>query len=188
MIPIIFMLVRDSGDESFVLQIYDRFKRLMFKIAGEYGSTPEDREEIFQIAVLRLVNSVSALRKLDASKLPSYIATLTRNTAINYLKHNNVVLKHRANVEEDEIPAGSFSVSPEEYILRKEKWELMLKALGKLSESDRLVLGGKLMLELPDEELAAILGCKPQSVSMKLTRARRRAMWEIMRMEQDDGS
>ena len=112
MIPIVFMFVRDSEDEQFVIQVYNRYKRLMFKIAGEYASSSEDREEIFQNALLRMVSSVNALRKLDESKLPSYIATLTKNTAINYLKHKKVVQKHQANVEEVDTLSGSVSISP----------------------------------------------------------------------------
>ena len=188
MLPVMLLAVQNSEDQRFITEVFNRFQRLMYKIAGEYSSTSEDREEIFQIAVLRLVNSADALHRLNESKLPSYIATLTKNTALNYLKHKEVVLKHFAPIEEEDISADPFSVSPEDYILRREKWQQLLDAISTLSPSDQLVLGGKLILELPDEEMAQILGCKPQSVSMKLTRARRRAIREIKRIEQDDGS
>ena len=44
-----------------------------------------------------------------------------------------------------------------------------------LSSEDRLLLEGKYLLGQKDEALAAILKCKPSSIRMKRTRARRRA-------------
>ena len=46
----------------------------------------------------------------------------------------------------------------------------------KLSEDDQELLWGKYYFELSDAELADLFGCKPASIRMKLSRAKRRAM------------
>ena len=46
----------------------------------------------------------------------------------------------------------------------------------RLTEEEQLLLEGKYILGYEDGELAGMLGCKKDSVRMKLTRARRRAL------------
>lgn len=50
------------------------------------------------------------------------------------------------------------------------------QGLGQLSAEDRALLEGKYILGDSDEMLARTLHCKPSSIRMKLTRARRRAL------------
>ena len=187
MLPFVFLMVQDIVDQAFVGQIYERYRRLIYKITGEYATSPDEQQDLFQLALLRLMINTDVLYELPEAQRSSYIGTLAKNAALNYIKHKNVVLKHTAAVEEDEL-IGGFSLSPEDILLRQEKWELMMQAIGMLSSSDRLVLLGKLFMELSDKEMAATLGCKPQSVSMKLTRAKRRAKQQYMRIVQDEES
>ena len=42
-----------------------------------------------------------------------------------------------------------------------------------MREEEKQLLYGKYLMDLSDAELAQMLGCKPSSVRMKLTRARR---------------
>ena len=65
--------------------------------------------------------------------------------------------------------------SLDDLLLHSDSAEQLWGLWAKLSVQDRILLEGKHILELTDEELASILKCKPASVRMKLTRARRRA-------------
>ena len=42
-----------------------------------------------------------------------------------------------------------------------------------MTESDQLLLLGKYTMDMSDTELAQVINCKPSSIRMKLTRARR---------------
>ena len=53
----------------------------------------------------------------------------------------------------------------------------------RLSEEDRILLEGKYVWGQSDKELAEILHCKPSSIRMKLTRARRRALNNLSEKE-----
>ena len=67
-------------------------------------------------------------------------------------------------------------LSIDEQLLQMEQKEMLVRVLESLSEEDRILLEGKYILEQSDRDLAALLGCKPSSIRMKLTRARRRAL------------
>ncbi|MBQ1711903.1 MAG: sigma-70 family RNA polymerase sigma factor, partial [Firmicutes bacterium] len=60
--------------------------------------------------------------------------------------------------------------------LEKEATKQTVKALlDQLSSRDQLILQSKYILGLNEEEIAAAVGCKPNSVRMLLCRARDRA-------------
>ena len=51
----------------------------------------------------------------------------------------------------------------------------MSRGLGRLSERERDILKYRYLLDMGDEEIARVLGIKPSSVRMYLTRARKNA-------------
>ena len=57
--------------------------------------------------------------------------------------------------------------------MEKERWQELLAAFEEMTESDQLLLLGKYTMDMSDTELAQVINCKPSSIRMKLTRARR---------------
>lgn len=84
--------------------------------------------------------------------------------------------RHASTAEVDEISAVDSEPSPEDVVLLSENLEQFHKAFAKLSMEDQRLLEGRYILDMDDEALAESFHCKPASVRMKLTRARRRAM------------
>lgn len=64
-------------------------------------------------------------------------------------------------------------MSTEVAYLEKERRKELLSAFQSMPEIEQLLLFGKYSMDMSDFELAQIVGCKPSSVRMKLTRARR---------------
>ena len=75
--------------------------------------------------------------------------------------------------------------SLEERILLEEQKEHLIQIWSSLHEEEQLLLEGKYILGYKDTELADMLGCKKDSIRMKLTRARRRA-FQLMTEEEGD--
>lgn len=65
---------------------------------------------------------------------------------------------------------------PEEVALMNERIDEFGKVWMTLPEDTRTLLAGKYILGLSDTELAEQYGCNPNSIRMKLTRARRQAL------------
>ena len=72
-----------------------------------------------------------------------------------------------------------------ERIIFEEQKDRLMQIWGSLPEEDQLLLEGKYILGYKDTELADMLGCKKDSIRMKLTRARRRA-FQLMTEEEGD--
>ena len=111
----------------------------------------------------------------------SYIAAAVRNTAINARKRTQRETAQCVSMEDlpEELPQTQMLGAEIKY-LEKERREALLAKFRELPEPERQLLFGRYMMDLTDAELAAMLGCKPASVRMKLTRARR-ALLEKLR-------
>ena len=74
------------------------------------------------------------------------------------------------------VPAGAAdpAPSPEDAALATERREELVAALRLLRDSDRTVIACRYLLDLPEAETAAVLGCAAGTVKSRLSRALRR--------------
>lgn len=177
MLAFIETLAEDPSDQDFIRDIYEQFYHLMYFTAQKYFKNMDICEEIVQDSLVRLIKQVAALRSLANSYRAAYITSTVRNTAINYLKISQKLNDLVTTLDDEEsLELQSPLLSIDEQLLQMEQKEMLVRVLESLSEDDRILLEGKYVLEQSDRDLAALLGCKPSSIRMKLTRARRRAL------------
>lgn len=187
MFPILLLAVESPDERDFLCRLYSDYHRLMYATAGKYVSDQLEKEDIVQDTLEKMVKNVKYLLQLERCILPSAVVILVRNTAINHAKHLGVVRKHTAYSTGDAstISSAAFIPSVEDMVALNEARDCLDRIWPKLSESDRILLEGKYILGLSGNELAALVGCKPDSVRMKLTRARRNALAEMKRIDFD---
>lgn len=177
MLAFIETLAEDPSDQDFIRDIYEQFYHLMYFTAQKYFKNMDICEKIVQDSLVRLIKQVAALRSLANPYRAAYITSTVRNTAINYLKISQKLNDLVTTLDDEEsLELQSPLLSIDEQLLQMEQKEMLVRVLESLSEDDRILLEGKYVLEQSDRDLAALLGCKPSSIRMKLTRARRRAL------------
>lgn len=71
----------------------------------------------------------------------------------------------------EDRPSGDAAPSPEAVVLERTTRESLLAALSALPERDRLVVGYRYLVELSEEETAAVLGVRRGTVKSRLSRA-----------------
>lgn len=164
--------IEDQSDREFMLWLYEEFHRLMFSTAKEYSVDIQTQEDVVQESLEKLIKKTALLRTKVRPVQAAYIITTVRNTAISLLKKEQA-----ACVLELEIDmADPYAPLPEEILLLKDRNARLSAVWSRLPAQDRFLLEGKYFLDSSDEELAACLHCKPSSIRMKLTRARRKAL------------
>ena len=175
--------IDNAEDREFMLEIYERYKGLMFSIAKEYVSDRSEAEDLVQDSLVKLIKKCSTLKGLSENAMTAYIAYTVKNTAINHLKKQKRRNSRMKLGEIDESDYAYSAPSPEELLLLAERADEFNSHFALLSENDRLLLVSKYILNLNDDELAQTFDCKPDSIRMKLTRARRRAIRLLMEGE-----
>lgn len=165
------------SDRVFILELYRQYYRLMFSTARSCSHEKDICEEVVQESLLKLIKKVPTLKEMPRATLASYIASTTRNTAINYVKRQSKQSARSASLD-DEVLSDLEAPIPslDEMMESSERRERIIAMMERMSIEDRTLLEGKYILDYSDETLAKLLDCKPSSIRMKLTRARRRAI------------
>ena len=77
------------GNEDAIGKVYDEYKNLMYFIIALYISLPEDCEDVLSDAFIKAINHRGDLK--DPSKIKSFLSTIARNTALDFLKKNKEI-------------------------------------------------------------------------------------------------
>lgn len=167
---------KNADDKAYVQWIYRKFRKLMFYTAKTYINDQDVCEDIVQQTILKIFEKIDVIREKSGCNLPGYIVSITRNTAIDYLRREEASQMHVTTWEQEKFDnMPSSAISPEDAVLLLEKRALLLQAIEKLPKEQYLLLHGRYFLDYSDEMLAKQLGCKESNIRMKLTRARRNA-------------
>lgn len=177
----------EDGDErDFILSVYEQYKYVMLNTAEKLEPDADAAGDLLQEVLLRLIEKASELMELDSRVLVAYIVHTIRNTATDRFRRRQVREKHidpRALTEETEASFRQGAErSLEDEVLRSMRSAELRSILRRLPDRTQLLLRGKYQLSLDDAELARLLGCRPDSIRMMLTRARRQAL-ELLEKE-----
>lgn len=178
----------DPKDRKFMEQLYLKYDRLILAMAEKYVDDPDDRKDVMQSVAENLIKHLPTIKGLPDKAVAAYIAYAVRNTAINYYKATERRKKRFVSLDDEEVARQvnrEFQdTSVEELILFKSRISQLKEIWHELLEEDQILLEGKYIWEFSDKELAEDFGCKPDSIRMKLTRARRRALQYLSEKEE----
>lgn len=161
-------------DKEFFQNFYEEYKRYIYYTVCKFVSDPVEREDMVQDVTLRLLNNVGTLKNLNRYTAMKYILLTIKTVYIDKERQkekNNLVYLNEQELE---------SILIEQYIARDLDHEIDVNmAVAKLKEElpqrDWLVLEGKYLLELSQEEISNLIGVAPDSVRMVLHRAKEKA-------------
>lgn len=178
MLPLIIATIDEPADQDIILEFYSEYKALMYSQAKKYLDIDEDAEDIVYEALTRIIEKMQVFRSLLPPQRIAYAVTTVRSLAIILLKKQKRYTMISLDAIEQEYPADTME-SPDDIAEQRQFQSQAAKLLGQINVEDRLLLEQKYILHWTDEELAAGLGVKPQSVRMYITRAKRRLLSEI---------
>ncbi len=163
--------------EDFVIQMYNRYKNLMFSTAQKYTANIADQEDIVQTSLERLIRIFSNMQPSKRCISATYVVYTVRSVSIDLLRKQGKDIEHCISLADNSLDEVESTSEPlDNFFALSEQAAQLKRVLSMLPAEERILLNGKYILNQTDKELAAILGCKPSSVRMKLTRARKRAM------------
>lgn len=166
-----------SQEKDFFESLYHQYKYLMYKTAKYYTSNPAELEAIMQDSVERLLRNTHKLMDIPSCTQAAYLVYTVRSVAINLKRHQSVVAEHTLPIDVYEQDTyESPHLSPAEIVERLEHNQQLSALWSQLPEEDQELLYRKYVAEQSDEELSALFHCKKDSIRMKLTRARRKAI------------
>lgn len=179
MLPII-SAIENPNDRDLVTDFYLKYKGLLYSEAQKYLDISEDVEDTVYEALAKIIDKMTVFRDLQLGQQIQYALTTVRNLSYILLKKNNHFTFVSLESLDFDIPTD------EHYSTEKAVEDKLLKAhimqvWNAIDLEDRMLLEQKYILRWKDVELAASLGVQPQSVRMRLTRAKRNVLKELQK-------
>lgn len=161
-----------SGDVLAEGALVKRYASLAEGISRSYFIVGGDRDDLYQIALIALLEAVRRFDPEREAKFPTYASACIRNRLLDAVRAasagKNVPLRDSVPIDgEDEGAAGELvspELSPEQQYIEKEAEESFFSALGEmLGEQDLTVLRFYLA-GVPYKEIAEKLGISAKKV------------------------
>ena len=149
--------------KSVFTQYHDEIFNFLYYKMGNIQAA----EDVLQDTFVTLWENRHNLKE-DLS-LKSYLYTLAKNKALNFIRHQNVVLKYQQTQKTASIDEQT--ASPQTVLEAKEFHEVFLKAAGKLPEMQRIVFMMSRFEQLSNKEIAKRLDISVKTVATHIGRA-----------------
>ena len=175
MFSMITCAIESPEDHDIITEFFIDNKLLLYREAWKYLSITEDVEDIVFETLVRIIAHMEKFRSLLPYERIQYSKAIVRNLSYIHLKRGSLVTMVPFE-DVDTYLAVDENQLPENIIGQQIKLEQIRKAWGKIPVEERLLLEQKYVLDWSDRELAYVLGVQPQSVRMRLTRAKRKVI------------
>lgn len=180
MFPLFFSIIRNENDRIFMEKFYEQYHKLMYSQVWKLIKDEYDVEEIVQESLISLIERVETLQTLPKDRLVNYSFSVARYTAYTYIrkkKQFELIPFENSNVAW--YSQQVLSSRLDELVIKKIEGEKLYYVWTHLKARDQALLNMKYILDYTNEEIAEVLGVKPDSIRMMLTRAKRNLSTEL---------
>lgn len=160
------------GETQLYAELVERYKNFVFTITLRFTSQREDAEEISQDVFVKAYRSLADFR--GDSKFSTWLYTITNTTCITFLRKKKLETHSLDNEKVFEAAEGLESVIKANQVEQKSRLQMVNQAIQMLSPDDARLITLFYKGEQSLDEIGQILGLDPNTVKVKLHRARAR--------------
>lgn len=160
------------GETSLYASLVKRYQNFVFTIALRYTPHREDAEEIAQDVFVKAYRSLADFR--GESKFSTWLYTIVTTTCITFLRKRKLDVHSLDNEKVFEVADNQNSGFKANQVEQKSKAQMVNEAIKLLSIDDARIITLFYQGEQSLEEIGRIIGAEPNTVKVKLHRARTR--------------
>ena len=160
------------GEQPAFAELVDRYQNFVFTITLRYTNNREDAEEVAQDIFVKAYRSLADFR--GASKFSTWLYTIVTTSCITFLRKKKLQthsLDDEKVFEQADNQDSGFSANQ---IEQKSKVAMVNEAIKLLSPDDAKIITLFYKGEQSLDEIGKIIGMEPNTVKVKLHRARQR--------------
>ena len=153
------------GDPEAFSALFRKYYEPLYQFAGRFVKEHQIAESLVQDVFVKIWSNREKLSiKLNVK---SYLYTAVKNHALNYLKHEKIVV-----IESEEVDyQNSYNRTPEEELIESEMHEAVHKAIENLPQQCRQIYLMKRYDNLSYSEIADVLNISINTVKTQMKRA-----------------
>lgn len=154
-------MIENDADKNKFLELYHKYKGLMFYITKSYLSNYQDREDALQMAFEAIARNISKISDVESPRTYSYIVNTIESKSIDVLRR---IQKHPKENYEDAIAGITISL-PGDYGLAD--------AFAKLPARYREILLLRFECGYTTKDIAQMYGTTQGNIQKLIKRAKR---------------
>ena len=161
-----------QGEQALYAQLVQRYQQYVFTLVLRFTDNREDAEEISQDIFVKAYRSLADFR--GDSKFSTWLYTIVRTSCITFLrkkKLDTTSIDNERTLTQLENRESGFSANS---IEQKSKYAMVNAAIRLLSPDDAQLITLFYKGEQTLEEIGRIMGLEPNTVKVRLHRARHR--------------
>lgn len=162
-----------EGNESAFKNIYDEFYGMLLYVSQQYVIEKDEAKDAVQNAFVKLWESRAEINE-DAN-IRNFLFTIVKNNSLNYLRKQEVILKAKESLKQQEILLQYEALSRFNFdeLEIKELKEKVNAAIENLPVHCKTVFKLKRFEHLKNQEIAEKLGVSVKTVEAHMTKAMR---------------
>jgi len=161
-----------KGDQSAFALLVERYQNYVFTLVLRFSTSREDAEEIAQDVFVKAYRSLADFR--GDSKFSTWLFTITRTTCLSFLRKKKLDTQSLDNERTGLQIENQESDFKANQVEQKSRHAMLNQAIALLSPDDAQVLNLFYKGDQTLEEIGKIMRMDPNTVKVKLHRARHR--------------
>ncbi|MCW3116668.1 MAG: sigma-70 family polymerase sigma factor [Chitinophagaceae bacterium] len=161
-----------KGEQQAYAELVNRYQNYVFTLTLRFIKSREDAEEVSQDIFVKAYRSLADFR--GASKFSTWLYTIVNTTCITFLRKKRLVVQSLDNEKVFESVENHDSGFNANQVEHKSRVNMVTMAITMLSHDDSEILTLFYKAEQSLEEISQILGLEPNTVKVRLHRARQR--------------
>jgi RNA polymerase sigma factor (sigma-70 family) len=161
-----------SGDRQIFAELVSRYQNYVFTLVLRFAENREDAEEISQDVFVKTYRSLADFR--GDSKFSTWLYTIARTTCITFLRKKKLQTISIDNEKASIQLENRESTFKANVVEQKSRTAMVNESIQLLSPDDAQIITLFYKGEQSLEEIGQIIGMEPNTVKVKLHRARQR--------------
>jgi len=170
MIPIFISTINNSADRSFAESLYIQHKMKIYKTAYKILNNEQDAEDATSETFIKIVDTLQNYYDKSENELAGIFVTIAKNTAIDKYRRNNKI--EFIEMAEEYVPENEYDKIGD-FIVKKELYENLYKAVEMLDEDYKQIIKLKLLYDYSDKKIAEVLNISDVNVRVRHHRAKK---------------
>ena len=178
------ILLAKEGNESAFRHLYEDHRERIYRMSYRYTRSKEDAEDIMQETFVKAFKGIAKFRNNHSGSFSAWINTICAHCSINHIRK-----KERRKTDQtisfadlDQQP-DSEQASPEILAQWRQTFQLLQKAIHKLSPQQRIIFDLRHEGHKEIKEIARVLNCSESNVKTQLFRSvaklRKQLLWVL---------
>ncbi len=184
MLQVFLLAVEGEENKNKFMEIYLRYKNLMYTVAYNILHNHEIAEEAVQDTLFKLTKYISTIENVESKRTRNYIMIITRNISFDIY---NKEKKYCETSDDNSVYINDepFTADILDYVISEEGYKHLLEIIEKMDYSFKDTLKLKILYEHTNDEIAELQGISKRAVEMRLYRGRA-IIKELLMRECDD--